>query len=224
MNQLKTGSFIAELRKEKHMTQQQLAEKLNVSDKTVSKWENGKSMPDIAYLNDLSALLGVSIGEVLAGERFAETEYAVKTEETIVSLIKDKETEKRNSLRNTVIGFVLLALTVAGMLFAIPMTMSDGRAYPSCLFDLQGMAVFILITAALTVISGNRGKKSVLLFLSKTVVFTGLAVSLVGAAVVLSRQAPGWELAANLGIGILPVLYAVIVKIVVLLLLEKSGT
>ncbi|MDO4876503.1 MAG: helix-turn-helix transcriptional regulator, partial [Oscillospiraceae bacterium] len=65
----KTGQLITELRKEKGLTQKQLAEALNVTDKAVSKWERGLSFPDISMLEPISELLGVSIMEILAGER-----------------------------------------------------------------------------------------------------------------------------------------------------------
>jgi len=69
MDKEKTGQLITELRKEKGLTQKQLAEALNVTDKAVSKWERGLSFPDISMLEPLSDLLGISIMEILAGER-----------------------------------------------------------------------------------------------------------------------------------------------------------
>ncbi|MBO4473899.1 MAG: helix-turn-helix transcriptional regulator [Clostridiales bacterium] len=69
MDKEKTGQLITELRKEKGLTQKQLADALNVTDKAVSKWERGLSFPDISMLEPISELLGVSIMEILAGER-----------------------------------------------------------------------------------------------------------------------------------------------------------
>ncbi len=74
MDKEKTGQLITELRKEKGMTQKQLAEALNVTDKAVSKWERGLSFPDISMLEPLSELLDISIMELLAGERQDEDE------------------------------------------------------------------------------------------------------------------------------------------------------
>ena len=68
MNQEKIGMFISELRKEKNMTQEQLAQKLNVTDKAVSKWECGLSLPDISILIPLSEILNVSLYDLLKGE------------------------------------------------------------------------------------------------------------------------------------------------------------
>lgn len=69
LNQEKIGKFIAERRKAQELTQKQLAEKLNVSDKAVSKWETGRSLPDNALLLDLCAMLSISVNELLSGER-----------------------------------------------------------------------------------------------------------------------------------------------------------
>ena len=72
MDQLKIGTFISKLRKEKQLTQTQLGEILGVSQKTVSRWETGKNMPDISLLKPLSLELGVSISELLEGEKQAQ--------------------------------------------------------------------------------------------------------------------------------------------------------
>ena len=68
MNCDKTGKLIARLRKEKNMTQKQLADAMNISDKAISKWERGLGCPDVSLLPELSQLLGVNIEEILAGE------------------------------------------------------------------------------------------------------------------------------------------------------------
>lgn len=70
MDSLKTGNLILKIRKEKKMTQKELAEKLNVSDKTISKWERGQGCPDIASINDLAEVLGVNVTDILSGESF----------------------------------------------------------------------------------------------------------------------------------------------------------
>ena len=72
MNQERTGKFISELRKQKGMTQKELAEQIGVSDKTISKWECGNSIPDISYLDALCNSLDVSVNELLSGERLSK--------------------------------------------------------------------------------------------------------------------------------------------------------
>lgn len=94
MDQAKIGRFIAQCRKEKNMTQKQLADRLGVSDKTVSKWETGKGLPDAGCMVPLSEILEISVNELLTGERIPEEEYQEKAEETMVALAKMKEEMK----------------------------------------------------------------------------------------------------------------------------------
>ena len=75
MNQEKIGKFIAECRKEKNLTQLQLAEKLNISNRAVSKWETGKSCPDVSIMMELCDILGISVNELLSGERIIMENY-----------------------------------------------------------------------------------------------------------------------------------------------------
>ena len=81
MNQEKIGNFILELRKEKNMTQQELADKIGVTDKAISKWENGRGMPDLSLMKPLCKELGITINELISGERIDKKEYQEKLEE-----------------------------------------------------------------------------------------------------------------------------------------------
>ena len=83
MNQIDTGKFIASCRKEKGLTQAQLAEKLNITDRAVSKWETGKCMPDSSIMLELCNILDVTVNELLSGERIEMNNY----EEKVLSLI-----------------------------------------------------------------------------------------------------------------------------------------
>ena len=86
MDQVKIGSFIAQRRKEKNMTQRQLAEKLGISDKTISKWETGKGLPEAEFMTPLSEILGITVNELLTGESIPDAEYQERAEETMVAL------------------------------------------------------------------------------------------------------------------------------------------
>lgn len=88
MDQEKTGKFIAELRKEKAMTQKELAQQLGVSDKTVSKWETGRGLPEISIMQSLCQKLDVSINELLSGNRLDTEAYREKAEENLTALMK----------------------------------------------------------------------------------------------------------------------------------------
>ena len=114
MNQEKIGKFIATLRKEKKkMTQEQFAEKLGVSNRSVSRWENGKTMPDLAMLPVISEELGVSISELLAGEQLERTAAANDSIRRIIEL-SEQEKQCRAKMTNTYffIGMVCVVLVI----------------------------------------------------------------------------------------------------------------
>ena len=95
MNQEKIGKFIANLRKEKNMTQQELAKKLGVTDRAISKWENGRGLPDYSLLQDLCDTLSISINELFSGEKISKEDYKTKAEENMSKLINDNYSEKK---------------------------------------------------------------------------------------------------------------------------------
>ena len=95
MNQEKIGKFIANLRKEKNMTQQELANKLGVTDRAISKWENGRGLPDYSLLQDLCDTLSISINELFSGEKISKEDYETKAEENMSKLINDNYSEKK---------------------------------------------------------------------------------------------------------------------------------
>lgn len=109
MEQVKIGKFIAECRKEKGLTQSQLAEKLNITDKAISKWETGKGMPDASIMLDLCKELGINVNELLSGERLNEENYREKASENIVSMVK--VADKNRKIRNrTIMIFATIVL------------------------------------------------------------------------------------------------------------------
>ena len=87
MNQEKIGKFIAKLRGEKNMTQQELANKIGVTDRAISKWENGRGMPDLSLMEPLCMELNITINELLSGEKVKKEEYQKKLEENILNTI-----------------------------------------------------------------------------------------------------------------------------------------
>ena len=101
MNQEKIGKFIAECRKEKNLTQIQLAEKLNMSYKSISKWETGRGMPDSSIMLELCNYLGINVNELLSGEHLKEQEYQEKANENIISIAK--EFDKNRKIKNRII-------------------------------------------------------------------------------------------------------------------------
>lgn len=119
MDQIKIGKFIAECRKKNNLTQMQLAEKLNITDRAISKWENGKGMPDSSIMIDLCNELGISVNELLSGERIEMKEYNKKAEENLFEL--NKSNEKKNKIINyiVIITIVLIIISVVELFFVI---------------------------------------------------------------------------------------------------------
>ena len=96
MNQVKIGKFIAECRKNKNMTQAELAEKLNITDRAISKWETGKGMPDSSIMLDLCNELRISVNELLSGEMISMENKNEKQEQLLLDMAK--EVEKKNKI------------------------------------------------------------------------------------------------------------------------------
>ena len=111
MDQVKIGKFIAECRKKNNLTQMQLAEKLNITDRAVSKWENGRAMPDSGIMLDLCSELKISVNELLSGEVIEMKEYDKKTEELLLDMQKQKEeADKRLLSMEIIIGVITIIL------------------------------------------------------------------------------------------------------------------
>lgn len=112
MDQTKTGRFIAEERKCKKYTQRELADRLGISDKTISKWERGNGFPEVSLLLPLCGELGITVNELLSGERLQETDYKKKAEENMVDLVKEaQESKKKIILSAMVAGLAIFAAT-----------------------------------------------------------------------------------------------------------------
>ena len=108
MNQLKIGKFIAKCRKMKNMTQADLAEKLNITDRAISKWETGKGMPDSSIMIDLCDELSITVNELLSGEMIKMEDHDKKVEENLIKLQKEKEdSDKRLLFTETILGSIV---------------------------------------------------------------------------------------------------------------------
>ena len=118
MNQDKIGKFIAKKRKEKNLTQIQFAEKLGVSDRSVSNWENGKNMPDMSLFLIISKELNITINDLMSGEIVEKKEYQQKFEENIVYTI-DKKVKKENRLLKIILLTLFIIFFVLVMFVSI---------------------------------------------------------------------------------------------------------
>lgn len=140
MDQIKTGKFIAEERKAKHYTQRELADKLGISDKTVSKWERGNGFPEVSLLLPLCEELGVTVNELLSGKRLQEIDYKQKAEENMMDLVKQAQESKKK---------ILLSALVAGLVIiaAVPLFLVAGafEMAPWLRALLMGLGMVIII-------------------------------------------------------------------------------
>ena len=109
MDQVKTGRFIKACRKEKNLTQREVSERLNISEKTVSKWETGNGLPEVGLMLPLCELLEISVNELLSGERLDEKKYFEKAEQNIMSLIQEKAEAKKKLIIAVIVAFAMLA-------------------------------------------------------------------------------------------------------------------
>lgn len=114
MDQIRVGKFIAECRKKNNLTQMQLAEKLNITDRAISKWENGKGMPDSSIMLGLCNELKISVNELLSGEAIEMNDYNEKMEQNLINMVKQKEeSDKRLLTIEIVMGVAISAVFLA---------------------------------------------------------------------------------------------------------------
>ena len=119
MDQVKIGRFIAACRKRANLTQMQLAEKLNITDRAVSKWETGKAMPDTAIMLELCDILGISVNELLSGEKINMENNDQKNEQLLLDMAKEIET-KNKTIWTSMWAIMIVSMTalIAGIFVA----------------------------------------------------------------------------------------------------------
>lgn len=123
MNQKKIGKFICKCRKEKKMTQSELAEKLSVTEKSISNWENGRNMPDLSLFKPLCEELGISINDLISGEKIKKDEYQERLEENIVNTINYSSQKVTN--KNNLIGIIFIVFGILLTLFSMSIFSSE---------------------------------------------------------------------------------------------------
>ena len=151
MDQVRSGRFIAEERKKKGYTQRQLAEKLNISDKTISKWECGNGFPEVSLLLPLCDELGITVNDLLSGEIVPREDYQKKAENNMVEMIREREANKKQFTLTLLLGGVSLAafLTLLIVVYTdvIPLTVK---------LILLAIACVIFTVGVTAVMEGQR--------------------------------------------------------------------
>lgn len=126
MNQEKIGRFISEKRREKHLTQSELAEKLGITDRAISKWENGVCLPDAGTMPELCKILDITINDLFSGEKVDTKRNEKKLEQNLLEMTKMKE-EKDKQLLNLeiIIGIVLVTFFLGVIIIALLINMPE---------------------------------------------------------------------------------------------------
>ena len=154
MNQLTTGKFISLKRKQKNMTQEQLAQKLGVSNKTISKWETGKSMPDYSIIMSLCEELEITIAELMDGEMSEEKSVRTYDEEQILDLLR--RTQELEKQKNMLYGIMLIVMGIAMMAFSQVFGGSDLKDFIAGI--LSGLSVGEMLVGAYVVGKSLAGR------------------------------------------------------------------
>ena len=149
MNQTEIGEFIAKCRKEKKLTQAQLAERLNITDRAVSKWETGKSMPDSSIMLELCEILGITVNDLLSGEKISMESYEKKADENLIAL---KRKDENNMTKNAVISLLFSATLLIGiMVCLICIVFVWVVSFPSIILGKKGMLISLISLSAFVI-------------------------------------------------------------------------
>ena len=119
MDQIKIGAFIAECRKKVGLTQMQLAEKLNITDRAISKWERGKSLPDSAIMLELCSILKITVNDLLSGEVVRMENYNNELENNLLEMIKEKEESDKRLLRIELVMVIICLIPLLAAIFLV---------------------------------------------------------------------------------------------------------
>ena len=222
MDQERTGDFLSQLRREKGLTQKELADKIGVSDKTISKWENGRSIPDLTYLEALCTALDITTNELISGERLSDEAYAVKAEENIMNLINENESHKKSNLIFIIIGIVLCS---AAFLMLIFYGYGADNMIHGFLFylDFPTLLVLALMSLGGVFISGKRTTTEILIVLRTISIPCGCLIAFITAVLVLANLDDPYSLGPLMAVTILSIIYALIEYITVCLIQERRS-
>ena len=150
MDQIKIGKFIAECRKKNNLTQMQLAEKLNITDRAISKWENGKGMPDSSIMLDLCNELKISVNELLSGEMIEMKDYNQIAEKNLLEMAKKEEVQNKKMMFYEIVIGYMSSVTFLILLFTASFAVENIVAR-IILFILAFLVLIIGVSFALKI-------------------------------------------------------------------------
>lgn len=163
MDQIKIGKFIAALRKEKCLTQEQLGENLGVTNKTISRWENGNYMPDVEMLSLLSKEFGVSINELISGERLLAEDFKKAADNNLVTALKEKIAFfKKKWLHEHISTIVLCIVAWIGIIIwtALKLRGSDSYALLGAIGSMLAILFYVVLYNRMMVYVENHAYRA----------------------------------------------------------------
>ncbi len=156
MNQIEIGKFIAKCRKEKKLTQAQLAEKLNITDRAVSKWEMGKNMPDTSIMLELCEILGITVNELLSGEKIDMENYEKYEKKVDENLSALKRKDENNMTKNVIISILFSITLLTGIMVCLICNIAISGNLTWSLIPVSSI-VFAWVISFPSIILGKRG-------------------------------------------------------------------
>lgn len=213
MSQNNIGEFIQQSRKARGFTQKDLGDRIGVSDKTISKWENGNSIPDTSILNELCATLDINVNELLSGEKLTPEIYSMKAEENMMNLLEDNQKQQCFTLFPCAVGIVLLILTGLFAIFT-HMLLPDMLD----LWDVPTLLIYIGICCSLVLLSGKRHKQEIIDLLRKIVIPVGCICPLLGINQFIHQFSDPADIGSFVDRCVLFILYSLIAYVILVLI------
>ena len=155
MDIVKTGRFIAEVRKERGLTQRELADALCISDKTVSKWETGRGLPEVSLMLPLCGVLGINVNDLLTGERVTPSDYQKKAEENMMDLMQENAENRKRMALSVICGAITVVAVCALVIIASYLPMPAAARIALIVFAAAVAAAGIGAAAMLEVRAGH---------------------------------------------------------------------
>lgn len=224
MDAKKTGQFIQTRRKEKQLTQKQLADILGISDKTVSKWETGRGIPDVTFVSQLCEILGISVNELLSGETLSSKEYSSKAEVNMLTLMKALKRGRGSSIIYVSIGVILIVFCMYSLMwieFA-----PDDWGLSNWLYEPSLLIIECLFLSAFFLVSSGMEIKERFKLAEKFILSIGAVISLFSLEMIFLRTEEMSKLnVLSVGTCLLAIFYAFGIRAVLIFLeviIEKT--
>jgi hypothetical protein len=186
----------------------------------------GKSLPDFTCISDLCAALHINVNELLSGEQLSDHNYSQKAEETLMTLMKDNEKNKKGGIIQIVLGTILVLATFSLMFCSTINGISGLLRFPIYFIDFGSLLFPALLCIAAVLLSGKRSKQDILHLLNQILIPTGAIISIVSFVLVLGLLDLPEDISVigpNLAVAVLSLLYTICGKVIVVIWMERKG-